>query len=97
MLEVVVAERHEPDEVAVVGREPIGGEVEAPHDADDRGLLAEDRRDRGDAALALQVPQPLRRPPGERAGRPSAREANAGAVSRAVVSTSVTGLQPTDR
>ena len=65
LLEELVAERGHAEELAVVGGEPVVGEVERPHDADDRGFLPGERRDRGDAALALEVPEPLGRPPGE--------------------------------
>ena len=65
LLEEFVAERRHADEFAVVGREPIVREVEGAHDADDRGFLPGERRDRGDLALPLEVPEALRRPAGE--------------------------------
>ncbi len=65
LLDELVAERAVPGGVAVVGDEPVGGEVEAPHDADHRGFLARERGDGREAALALQVPHPLRQPPCE--------------------------------
>ena len=65
LLHELVTERADAGDVAVVGHEPVGGEVERAHHADDRCLLAGERRHRGEPALPLQVPEPLGRPPGE--------------------------------
>ena len=65
LLEELVAERAEAEWLAVVGDEPVGGEVEGADDPDDGGLLAGERGDGGDATLALEVPEPLGRPPRE--------------------------------
>jgi hypothetical protein len=62
LLEELVPEGGHPHELAVVGREPVVGEVERPDDPDDGRLLAGERGHREDAALALEVPEPLRRP-----------------------------------
>ena len=65
LLEEFVAEGSHADELAVVRGEPVVGEVEAAHDTDDRGFLPRERRDGADLTLPLEVPEPLRRPPGE--------------------------------
>ena len=65
VLEELVAERRHAEELPVVGGEPVVGEVEGPDDPDDGGLLAGERGDRGDAALPLEVPEPLGGPPRE--------------------------------
>src|SRR5262249_12627482 len=65
LFEELVAQRGHAELLAVIGDDPVVREIERAHDTDTRRFLSGERRDRGDATLALQVPQPLRRAPRE--------------------------------